>query len=90
MLLQLDAHKSIRPNGIHSRVLKELVDVIADFSPLFFKGLGSLEKSLSTEAHKCCPRFQEQEGNYKPVSPTSVPDKTIEKVILRVTEKCVE
>ena len=33
LLLQLDAHKSMGPNGIHPRVLKELSDVIA--GPLF-------------------------------------------------------
>lgn len=51
LLLQLDALKSMGPDGIHSRVLKMLADVIT--RSLFFFFLFFLE------AGKCCPSFQE-------------------------------
>jgi len=44
LLLQVNAQKSMWPNGIHPRELKKLTDVIQ----LFFSGLGNLVRSQLT------------------------------------------
>ncbi|GAB0179602.1 mitochondrial enolase superfamily member 1 [Grus japonensis] len=89
---QLDAHKSMGPDGIHPRVLKELADVIT--APLFIIFQQSWEYgevSINRKLANVVPIFKkgkkEDPGNYRPVSLTSVPGKIMEKVILGVTEK---
>lgn len=47
LLLQLDAHKSIGLDGIHSRYWMSWPILLWGPFPLFFKGLGSLERSQS-------------------------------------------
>ena len=44
LLLHLDPYKSVGPDGIHPRVLRELADIIAG-SLLFFNSLENLERS---------------------------------------------
>ncbi|KFV48709.1 RNA-directed DNA polymerase from mobile element jockey, partial [Gavia stellata] len=91
LLLQLDLHKSVGPDGIHPRVLKELADVIAGpLSIVFHHSWESGEVPVDWKlAH--VPIFKngkkEDPGNYRPVSLTSVPGKILEKFILGVIEK---
>ncbi|KAK4816551.1 hypothetical protein QYF61_017752 [Mycteria americana] len=91
LLLQLDAQKSVGPNGVYPRILKELLDVIADLSPLFFNGLWESGEVPVHWKLANVPVFkkgkEEDPDNYRPVSLTSVPGKIMEQVILGVTEK---
>ncbi|KAK4816993.1 hypothetical protein QYF61_025913 [Mycteria americana] len=78
LLLQLDAYKSMGPDGIHPSVLKELADE-------------SGEVPVDWKLAKVVPVFKkgkkEDPGNHRLVSLTSVLGKVMEKVILGVTEK---
>ncbi|KFP47515.1 hypothetical protein N323_13094, partial [Cathartes aura] len=92
LVLQLDAHKSIGPDGIHPRVLKELADVIAGpLSMVFQRSWESGEVPVDWKLAKVVSIFnkvkKEDPGNDRFVSLTSVPSKIMEKVILGVIEK---
>ena len=92
MLLQLDAHKSLGPDGIHPRILKQLADVIVGpLSIIFQWSWESGEVPVDWKLANVVPIFKkgkkEDPGNYRPVSLTSVPAKIMEKVILGVIEK---
>jgi len=50
-LSDLDAHKSMGPNGMHPRVRREVVDVLLSHSPSTLKGPGGQER---------CPRTGER------------------------------
>ena len=52
LLLQQNAHKSMEPNGIHPRVLKELADVFTAPLSIIFQQSGSLERSPSTRSQQ--------------------------------------
>ncbi|KAK4807113.1 hypothetical protein QYF61_018454 [Mycteria americana] len=91
LLLQLDAHKSMGPDGIHPRVLKELANVIVGpLSIIFQRSLESGEVPVDWKLANV-PIFKkgkkEDPGNYRPVSLTSVPGRIMEEVILGVIEK---
>ncbi|CAM4551684.1 unnamed protein product [Caretta caretta] len=85
-LEKLDVHKSMEPDELHPRVLKELVAVTAE--PLAI----ILENSWRTgevpddwKKANVVPIFKkgkkEDPGNYRPVSLTSVPGKIMEQVL---------
>jgi len=85
LLLYLDCHKSIGPDGIH---LTELVEVIAKLLSIIYQHswstgevpedwkLGSVTP-IYKKGHK------EDLENYKPVNLTLVPGKVMEQIILR-------
>ncbi|KAK4832275.1 hypothetical protein QYF61_021674 [Mycteria americana] len=76
-LYWLNIHKSMRPDGIHPRVLKESWEsgeVPADW-----------KLANVIPIYKKCVR--EDPGNYRPVSLTSAPGKIMENIILSTTEK---
>ncbi|KFW05029.1 RNA-directed DNA polymerase from mobile element jockey, partial [Fulmarus glacialis] len=92
LLLQLDAYKSMGPDGIHPRVLKEQADVIAGpLSIIFQQSWESGEVPVYWRLANIVPIFnkskKEDPDNYRPVSLTSVPGKIMENVILGVIEK---
>ena len=88
LLVQLDCHKSMGPDEIHSRVLRELAEVRAE--PLSISYQGSLLTGEVPEDWRLAsvtPIYKtgrkEDPGNYRPVSLTSVPGKVMEQIVLR-------
>ncbi|KAJ7417704.1 hypothetical protein BTVI_31743 [Pitangus sulphuratus] len=80
LLLQLDPYKSMGPAGIHSRILKELADVIPKCLLIIFeKFWESEEVPADWQLENIVPIFKkgkkEEPGDYNPASLTSVPDK---------------
>ncbi|KFO80239.1 RNA-directed DNA polymerase from mobile element jockey, partial [Cuculus canorus] len=89
LLAQLDTHKSMGPDGIHPRVLRELADVPAKrLSIIFQHSWLTGEVPLDWRLADVIPIYnkgqREDLGNYRPVSLTSVPGKVTEQVILSV------
>jgi len=94
-LSNVDAHKSMGPDGRHLRVLKELADVVPEpLSIIFERSCRTGEvpedwrKAIVTVAFK--KGKKEDPGNYRPVSLTSSPGKVMEQLILEVMIKQVE
>ena len=88
LLLQLDCHKSMRPDKIHLRVLRELAEVIAELlSIIYQRSLLTGEVPEDWRLANVTPIYKkgcrEDPGNYSPVSLTSVPRKIIERIVLR-------
>ena len=87
-ILQLDCHKSKGPDEIHLRVLRELVEVIAEPLSIIYQHsllTGEVPEdwrlaSVTLIYKKCC---KEDLGNYRPVILTSVPGKVMEQIVLR-------
>lgn len=83
----MDAHKSMGPDGICPKVLKELTNIIAGPCIIFQRSWESGNVPGQVEDGNVVPIFKkgkkEDPGNYRPASLTSVPGKTTEKVILR-------
>jgi len=94
-LSNLDAHKSMGPEGMHPRVLRELADVIAEpLSIIFERSWRTGEVPEDWRKASVTPIFKkgkkEDSGNYRPVSLTSIPGKMMEQLILEVIIKQVE
>ncbi|KFO77743.1 RNA-directed DNA polymerase from mobile element jockey, partial [Cuculus canorus] len=92
LLAQLDVHKSMGPDGIHPRVLKELADVLSKpLSIIFQRSWLTGEVPLDWRLADVVPIYKkgcrEDPGNYRPVSLTSVPGKVMEQVILSAIMK---
>ena len=86
-LSDLDAHKSMGPNGMHPRVLRELAIVIAEpLSITFERSWRTREVPEDWRKANVTPIFKkgkkEHPGNYRPVSLTSIPGKVMEQLIL--------
>ncbi|PKU41872.1 rna-directed dna polymerase from mobile element jockey-like [Limosa lapponica baueri] len=87
LLCRLDAHKSMGPDGLHPRVLKELADVLAKpLSIIYRKSWLTGEVPMDWRVANVTPTYKkgkkEDPGNYRPVSLTSIPGKVMEQVIL--------
>ena len=84
---KLDIPKSLGPDGMQPRVLRELADVIArPLSIIFYQSLKLGEVAEEWRKSNVCPIFKkskkEDPGNCRPVSLTSLPGKVIEQRIL--------
>jgi len=94
-LSNLYARKSMGPDGMHPRVLRELADVIAEpLSIIFERSWRTREVPEDWRKANVTPVFKkgkkEDPGNYRPVSLTSIPRKVVEQLILEVIIKQVE
>ncbi|KFZ46674.1 hypothetical protein N321_10429, partial [Antrostomus carolinensis] len=87
LLSQLDIHKSMGPDGVHSRILRELAEVLTrPLSIIYQWSWLTGEVPLDWRVTNVTPSYKkgqrEDPGNYRPVSLTSVPGKVMEQVIL--------
>ncbi|GAB0204010.1 mitochondrial enolase superfamily member 1 [Grus japonensis] len=92
---KLDIHKSMGPDGMHPHVLRELADVIArPLSIIFERSWRTGEVPEDWRKANVTLVFKkdrkEDQGNYRPVSLTSIPGKMMEELILGVINKHVE
>lgn len=87
LLSHLDAHKSMGPDNIHLRIMRELAEaltvllsIISHQSWLTREVAGHWKVANVKPIHKT--RQKEDPGNYRPFSLTSVPDRVMEQFIL--------
>ncbi|NXM07615.1 PO22 protein, partial [Tyrannus savana] len=88
LLSHLDPHNSMGPDGIHPRVMRELVKELAKLLSIIYQQSwlsgevpDDWELVNVTPIHK--KGCKEDPGNSRPVSLTSVPGKVMEQIILR-------
>ncbi|KFQ84024.1 hypothetical protein N337_09932, partial [Phoenicopterus ruber ruber] len=87
LLHHLDTHKSMGPDEIHTRVLRELAEVLTKpLSIIYQQSWLTGEVPVDWRSANVTPIYtndrKEDPGNYRPVSLTSVPGKLMEQTIL--------
>ncbi|KAK4826432.1 LOW QUALITY PROTEIN: hypothetical protein QYF61_009129 [Mycteria americana] len=95
LLHHFDTHKSMGPDEIHPRVLKELAEELTKpLSIIYQQSWLTGEVPADWRLANVTPIFKkgqkEDPGNYRPVSLTSVPGKLMEQIILSAITRHVE
>ncbi|KFQ84791.1 hypothetical protein N337_08795, partial [Phoenicopterus ruber ruber] len=87
LLHHLATHKSMGPDGIHTRVLRELVEVLTKpLSIIYQQSWLTGEVPVDWRLANVMPNYKkgqkEDPGNYRPVSLNAVQEKVMEQIIL--------
>jgi len=90
LLHYLDTHKSVGPDGIHPRVLRELVEVLTKLlSIIYQQSWLTREVPADWRLANVMPIYKKgwkgDLGKHRPVSLTSVPGKVTDQIILSAT-----
>ncbi|GAB0182151.1 mitochondrial enolase superfamily member 1 [Grus japonensis] len=95
LLHHLDTHKSMGPDGIHPRVLRELAEVFTKplsiiYQQFWLTGEVPVDWRLANVMLIYNKGQNEDPGNYRPVSLTSVSGKVMEQIILSAITRHVQ